>query len=399
MTTAAPPSLSLEEREAPLFFLIAGEPSGDVLGARLMQALKRKTAGRARFAGIGGERMQAEGMDLFFPQHELTHFGLFELLRHIPHLLKRIRQTIAEVKRRKPSALITIDSPDFCFRVAKALKGLDIPLIHYVAPTVWAWRPKRARKIARFLDHLLVLLPFEPPYFTRENLPCTFVGHSIVEGAADKGDAVRFRARHAIPDDAQLLAVLPGSRMSEVTRLLPIFKETVARLHAQHPHLHVIVPTVSGVDPVVTAAVRDWATPVTVTLGDEDKYDAFAAATAALACSGTISVELALAKLPTVIAYKLNALTVRLYRRFIKTKYATLINIMQNRMVMPELLQEDCTPEKLVAAVDELLSDPVARQKQVDELAAIAGWLGQGAFVPSERAADVVLQVVRERGR
>ena len=164
----------------------------------------RSNGNQVRFAGIGGPRMQAEGIDLFFPQEELAHFGLFELLRHVPHLLKRMKETEAEIRRVSPAALITIDAPDFCFRVARKLKGEGIPLIHYVAPTVWAWRPGRARKIAQFLDHLLALLPFEPPYFTREGLGCTFVGHSIIESKAAEGDAVRFREKFKIASDAEL---------------------------------------------------------------------------------------------------------------------------------------------------------------------------------------------------
>ena len=230
----------------PLFFLIAGEASGDLLGARLMHALKKQTRGQVRFAGIGGPRMQAEGIELFFPQAELAHFGLFELLRHVPHIFKRIKQTIAEVRRRRPAALITIDAPDFCFRVARELKGEGVPLIHYVAPTVWVWRKGRAKKIAKFLDHLLALLPFEPPYFTKEGLGCTFVGHPIVESDAGQGDAQRFRAAHNIPFGSILLTVLPGSRMSEVSRLMPVYKNTVALLRAQHPALHIVIPTIAS---------------------------------------------------------------------------------------------------------------------------------------------------------
>lgn len=379
----------------PVFFLIAGEPSGDLLGARLMRALAKATHGRARFVGIGGPRMQAEGIELFFPQSELAHFGLFELLRHIPHLLKRIRQTIAEVQRIRPTALITIDAPDFCFRVAKKLKGEGIPLIHYVAPTVWAWRAGRAKKIAQFLDHLLALLPFEPPYFTREKLPCTFVGHPIVEGRADQGNAAAFRQRHQIPDDAPLLTVLPGSRQSEVKRLLPIFGATIALLKEKHPYLRIVVPSLNPVADEVRRMTADWALPVIVTDGDEEKYDAFAASTAALACSGTVSVELAMARLPTIIAYRVSPLTAALYRHFIKAKFATLINIMQNRMVMPEYLQENCTPENLAAAVDMLLVQPDMRDRQIADLTTIVGWLGRDQFVPSEKAAQVILDVVR----
>jgi lipid-A-disaccharide synthase len=381
--------------DQPVFFLIAGEPSGDLLGARLMQALRQLTQGKARFVGIGGERMQAEGIELFFPQSELAHFGLFELLRHVPHLLQRIKETVAEIKRIQPAALITIDAPDFSFRVAKQLKGQGVPLIHYVAPTVWAWRPGRAKKVAQFLDHLLALLPFEPPYFTRERLPCTFVGHPIVESGADHGNAAAFRQRHGLDDTTPLLTILPGSRQSEITRLLPIFGATLAQLRNKHPYLRVVVPTLAPVAAQVKAAAAGWALPTLIVEGDQEKYDAFATSTAALACSGTVSVELAMARLPTIITYKVSALTAALYRHFIKAKYATLINIMQDRIIMPEYLQDDCTPEKLAAAVDELLTRPGARQRQVTELTTIAAWLGRGQFVPSERAAQVILDVVR----
>ena len=390
--------MNLPTPEAPLFFLIAGEASGDVLGAGLMRALKKLTEGQARFTGIGGERMQAEGLEVFFPQAELAHVGIFEVLCHLPRLLRRIRQTVKEVKRRQPAALITIDSPDFSFRVAKKVKADNpsFPLIHYVAPSVWAWRPGRAREVAKFLDHLLALLPFEPPYFTRESLPCTFVGHPIVESEAGKGDAARFCARHPLPPEAPLLAVLPGSRMSEIKRLMPVFRETVEQLHALHPGLHIAIPTVGNVANAVKKETSHWPMPVTVTLSDEDKYDALAASRAALACSGTISIELALARVPSVIAYKINPLTAALVRRLLKTKYATLINIMQDRIIMPEFLQENCTADNLAVAVNELLSDPAARKSQTDELKTMAGWLGQGQFIPSERAAKAVLSVVRQ---
>lgn len=380
--------------DGPLFFLVAGEASGDLLGARLMAALKKKTGGAVRFAGIGGPRMQAEGIDLLFPQSELAHFGVFELLGHIPNILKRIRETIAAVKQLQPAALITIDAPDFSFRVARKLKRTGIPLIHYVAPTVWAWRPGRARKIAKFLSHLLVLLPFEPPYFTKEGLGCSFVGHSIVENGADRGRAQRFFARHQLSSSTLLLTVLPGSRRSEVERLMPIFGATVQLLKQRYPDMRVVIPTVDHVASYVEEQSRTWPVPVIMTEDDEDKYDGFAASQAALACSGTVAVELALAHLPAVIAYKISPLTYYLYRRFIKVRFANLVNIMHDRMVVPEFLQKDCTPEKLAAAVDDLLSNDAHRQQQVAGLKEVGSWLGQGHFVPSEKAADQVLSLL-----
>ena len=387
--------------DAPLFFLIAGEASGDVLGARLMRALKARTGGAARFAGIGGPRMQAEGITLLFPQAELAHFGLFELLRHLPHLARRLRETVAEILRLKPAALITIDAPDFCFRVARKVKAADasIPLIHYVAPTVWVWRAGRARKIAQFLDHLLALLPFEPPYFTREGLACTFVGHPIIESGAGKGDGARFREVHTIPPQAEVLVVLPGSRISEIERLLPVLAQAIVKLYKQHPRLHVVIPAAPGFAAPIWERVQHWPVPVTVVEGDGKKYDAFAAARAALACSGTVSIELALARLPSVTLYKLHPLTALLYGPFVGHTFANLVNIMHKRMAVPELLQFNCTPAKIAAAAHDLLTDEKQRQEQIAALTEVASWLGKGQFVPSERAADTVLQTAKDRGR
>ena len=381
--------------ETPIYFLIAGEASGDLLGARLMQALRKITNNNARFMGIGGSRMRAEGIELLFPQEELAHMGFIDVLRHLPNIMRRINETAAAVKKNHPAALITIDSPDFSFRVAKKLKGADIPLIHYVAPTVWAWRAGRAKKVAKFLDHLLALLPFEPPYFTREGLGCTFVGHSIVESGAAHGDAARFYAAHNIPDDAVLLTLLPGSRVGEITRLMPVFGEVVRQLHAVCPTLQAVLPTVPNLRDRLCGMVADWPVPVTLIEGDADKYDAFAASRAALACSGTVALELALAKLPAVVAYKASPLSFAIARRFLKIKYASLVNLMHDKMVVPECIQEDCTPEKIVPLLRGLLTDDLVRQRQLDGLGDVAGWLGQGQFVPSEQAAKTVLAVVR----
>ncbi|HYG88246.1 MAG TPA: lipid-A-disaccharide synthase [Azospirillum sp.] len=386
----------------PLLFLIAGEPSGDVLGARLMAALKRLTGGRVRFAGIGGERMAAEGLETLVPQSELALFGVFELLPQLPNLMRRMDQTVAEIARLRPDAVVTIDSPGFTVRVAKRVRAAapDIPLIHYVAPTVWAWKPQRARKYAAIYDHLMAVLPFEPPYFEAEGLDCTFVGHSVVESGAGKGDAAAFRARHGVSPAKHVVAVLPGSRRSEVSRLLPDFRATLERLLPTHPNLVVVIPTVATVRDHVAAAVADWPVDTIVVEGDAEKYDAFAAAEVAMAASGTVALELALAGLPTVIAYRLSRVTVALYRRFIKVKYVNLVNLMLDRMLVPELLQEDCRPDKLAAAVARLLDDPAARREQIQGVAEVARWLGADAEAPpSERAAHVVLDVVAKGKR
>lgn len=388
-----------DDAAGPLLFIIAGEPSGDALGARLMAACKRLTGGRVRFAGIGGEKMIAEGLESLFPMGELTLFGVFELLPHLPNLLRRMDQTVAEVLRLRPDAVIGIDSPGFTVRIAKRVKAEapGIPLIHYVAPTVWAWKPKRAAKYAAIYDHLLAILPFEPPYFEREGLACSFVGHSVVESGAGQGDAARFRAAHGLPDEARIIVVLPGSRKGEVSRLMPDFRATLERLKPTHPNLVAVVPTVATVRDRVAAGLADWPVRTVLVEGDAAKHDAFAAAEVALAASGTVALELALARLPMVIAYRLNPVTVALYRRFIRIKYVNLVNLMLDRMLVPELLQEECRPDRLAAELARLLDDPAARAAQVEGVAEVARWLGQGGTPPSERAARVVLDVIAQR--
>lgn len=378
----------------PLVFVIAGEPSGDALGARVMAALKAKTGGRARFAGIGGPRMAQEGLVSLFPMAELTVMGLTEVLPRLPNLIGRLNATVRAVRACRPDALLTIDSPDFTLRVARRLKGRGIPLIHYVAPTVWAWRPKRARRIARFLDHLMALLPFEPPYFEAHGLACTFVGHPVLESGADRGDGPAFRARHGIAPKAPLLCVLPGSRTSEVRRLLPVFGAAVGRLAQTHPALRVVVPTVAAVADAVAADVAAWPGQPLVVEGEGEKFDAFAAADAALAASGTVALELALARTPTIITYKVSPLTAWLARRLVTVRFVSLVNLVLDRAATPELLQEDCRSDRLADAVTALLDIGAARQVQRAALDEAMARLGRGERSPSARAAEVVLAVI-----
>jgi lipid-A-disaccharide synthase len=376
-----------------LFFLIAGEASGDLLGAALIRALRKRDAA-VRFTGVGGPRMRAEGMNSLFPQEELAHMGILELLRHIPNILRRVRQCATTAAEVKPAALITIDAPDFSFRVAKKLVGKGIPLIHYVAPTVWAWRPGRAKKVAAFLTHLMALLPFEPPYFTKEGLGCTFVGHPIVESGAAAGDGRRFRAKHHLTPNDVLITLLPGSRAGEIKRLLPIFESTVRILANRYPNLRLVLPAVPHLLETLRRELKDWPVRVILTEGDDDKYDALAASQVALACSGTVALELAMARLPAVIAYRANALSAFIARHLLTIKYANLVNLMHDRMVVPEYIQENCTPENLAAGINDILRNEEHRLAQQNGLIAVASWLGQGEFIPSERAADTVLGVV-----
>ncbi len=379
--------------KAPLVFLIAGEPSGDALGASLMASLKTARP-EVRFAGVGGRAMVEEGLKSLFPMEELSVMGLVEILPRIPALLGRIKETAAEIGRLSPDAVVTIDAPDFCFRVAKRLRDSPVPIIHWVAPSVWAWRPGRAGKVARLVDHLMTLLPFEPPYFEAEGLPTTFVGHPVVECGAETGDAQRFRDEWGIVDSDEVLCVLPGSRMSEVRRLLPVFRDAIGLIRTRHPNLRVVVPTVPAVAYDVRAAIAHWPAPAIAVEGKKAKFDAFAAGHAALAASGTVSLELALARLPTVIAYKLNPVSAWLAKQLLKVRSVTLVNILLGRNSVPELLQSSCTPERLAASIHTLLEDKTARNLQKTDAAEALELLGCGGPSPGMRAAETVLHVI-----
>lgn len=378
----------------PLIFLVAGEPSGDQLGAGLMAALKAETDGQVRFAGVGGERMRAEGLESLFPMEELSVMGLAEVLPHLRRILRRLRDVVTAIRTSGADAVVTIDSPSFGLRVLKRLTGMRRPRIHYVAPQVWAWKPWRARRMAAYVDHLLALLPFEPPIFERHGLRTTFVGHPAVEAAGQAGDGGDFRRQHGIAPDAPVVCMLPGSRGGEVGRLLPIFRETTGFLAQALPGMHVVIPTVAGVRAVVEEDARRWPVPTTVIVGSREKYAAFAASQAAVAASGTVAVELAVAGVPAVIAYRVNPLTAFLARRLIRVRFASLANLVLDREVQPELLQENCTPTQLAAALQPLLTDDRRRTAYVRAGLEAAEALGLGGVPPSRRAARAVLETV-----
>jgi lipid-A-disaccharide synthase len=382
-----------------LIYIVAGEPSGDLLGGRLMHALKERMLGRVRFAGIGGETMAAEGLESRVALAELAVMGVLEVLPAARRIFRRVAETVEDIQRQKPAALVTIDSSGFTWRIAQRLRkaGSTLPMIHYVAPMVWAWRGGRAKRMARWYDHLMALLPFEPPYFTAVGLSCGYVGHSVVESGADKGDGVAFRRRHAIAAGAPLLAMLPGSRRGEVNTLMPVFAEVAQRIAETHPALRIVVPTTANVADRVEAALASWPLPTIVLRGAAEKYDAFAASNAALAASGTVALELAMAKLPAVITYRINPITHAYVSRVVQVDYANLINVVLGREAVPELLQHEGTPEKLAAAATRLLDDRAAAFEQIAAGQEALRVLGYGGVSPALRAADEVLGVIARK--
>ncbi len=378
--------------------MVAGEASGDALGARLITALKQRHIGPLAFSGVGGAQMAAVGMDSLYPISDLSVMGLAEVLPRLRLLLQRLAETSDHVRAVQPAALITIDAPGFSLRLAKRLAGEGIPLIHYVAPQVWAWRPSRARHWAARIDHLLALLPFEPEFFREFDVHCEFVGHPVIEGLEEMpGNGAAFRRVYGVNAGVPLLALLPGSRVGEASSLLPIFAQAAAKLHKERPELHVVMPTVEQVVSTVTDAVKTWPMPVHVVQGPSLRADAFAAADAALAASGTVSLELALRGVPSVVAYRANPITAALVRRMLLLPYVALPNILAGELVMPEFLQENCQPARIADALSELLDNTERRSEQRQKFSNISEMLGGGGVAPSLRAAEAILRLLEEK--
>ncbi len=379
---------------APLRVMItAGEISGDLLGGQLMVKLKELTGGNIVFSGVGGAHMAAEGLKSLFPIDDISVMGLIDILPRARQLLKRIDQTARHAATFKPDVAVLIDVPGFNHRVAIRMRKYapDVPIAIYVAPQVWAWRPGRAKNMLKYVDHVLALLPFEPPFFEKAGLRCTFVGHPVVERFPGLGLGEGFRARNAIASDATVVAVLAGSRMKEVHRLLPIFQIAVETLAARHPGLVAVLPTVPHVEQAVREAAKAFSIPTIVTADPDDKYPAFEAADVAIAASGTVSLELALARTPSIIAYRIDPITAFYVSRVVMVDYASLVNLIMNGPAIPELIQENCVTEKVTAEADRLLTDETARARQLAAFDATRTALGLGGEAPSLRAARAVL--------
>lgn len=368
-------------------FLIAGEPSGDRLGAALMAGLKSLT--QVEFAGVGGPLMQAEGLASLFPMEELSVMGIAEVLPKYLPLKRRIRQAAEAALASGAEALITIDSPDFCLRVAAIVKAArpEFRTIHYVAPSVWAWRPGRAAKMARVIDHVLALLPFEPPYMTAVGMTCDFVGHPVV---AEPLASASERAAFAGP--GPLLLALPGSRKGEISRLVPVFGEVVALLKLRHPDLRVALPTVRGVADLVRELTAAWAVPPQIIEDQGLKRGAFAAADVALAASGTVSLELAANACPMVITYDMHPLTMWLMRRAALIDTVTLVNLVSETRVVPEFIGPAARADRIAPALEAVLADPTAQRAAMD---LTMERLGRGGEAPGLRAASSVLRALR----
>ena len=380
-----------------LVYIVAGEASGDVLGARLLAALRARDPAMEA-AGIGAERLAEQGMASLFPMRELALMGLIEVLPNIRRLARRLAETEADIARRRPDVVVTIDSPGFALRLAHRIRPLGIPVVHYVAPQIWAWRPGRVAEIKARVDRILCLLPFEPVIFAAAGIAADFVGHPVLESGADAGDAARFRAAHGLPPEARIVIVMPGSRRMEVRRLLPVFGATLRLLAARVPNLVAVLP----VSPVVAAAVRagsaDWPVRPILVDGLAGKHDAFAAAAAGLIKSGTSSLEMAVAGIPHLVAYRVNPVTAAIIRRLVRVPFASLVNLLAERAVVPEYMQEAATPAALADGLAALLTDGAAAAAQRAGFAAVLAQLRPPEGLPSAAAAAAVLRQIGRDG-
>jgi lipid-A-disaccharide synthase len=385
-----------EPAGAPLtIMLVVGEPSGDQLGAQLMAGLKMLAGGAIRIVGVGGAAMAAEGMQSLFALDATSVMGLREVVPRIPAILAHVRRAADFALKTKPRLVVAIDSPDFTHRILRRLKRIDptIKTVNYAPPQVWASRSYRAKAMARYTDAVLTLFPFEAVFFERYGIRAFCVGYPVIERVSRMTGGEAFRKARGIAPDAPLIAVLPGSRRNEIRFILPPFKEAVRILARDTLGLVTVLPTVGHVAPLVRMAAADWPTVAHVVETDDEKFAAFDAANVALAASGTVTSELALARTPMVAAYRLGWFTAAIGRPFLRTPYVVLVNLILAREAVPELLQEKCTPEALAQAVKRLLTDEGARAAQLRDLEEAARAFGVGQERPSLRAARAVLDL------
>lgn len=379
--------------------LVAAEASGDSLGAGLARALKARLGDGVRFIGVGGSKMAAQGVQSPFDIADLSILGIFEAIPAYPRIRRRVAETAAMAVADKPDVAILIDSWGFTLRVANALRKIhpDLPLVKYVGPQVWATRPGRAKTLAASVDHLLSIHSFDAPWFEKEGLPTTFVGNPALAKDFSKADPARLRAHIGAGSDDDILLVLPGSRPAEIKLVMPPFEEAVSILKDQRPALHVVIPAAGTVAASVKARVADWPYLAHVIEDEQLKDDAFVAATVALACSGTVTTELALAGAPMVVGYRIGKATYRILKLVFKSPWVTLFNIAARDFVAPELIQDACNGPALARAVAERLDDPALRARQVSAQNAALDKMGRGGADPSEAAADTVLKLLAER--
>jgi len=403
-------------------YLIVGEPSGDILASRLMKAILKKNP-EAEFFGIGGETMRAEGFNSLFNIKDLSVMGVMEVIPKLPTILRRRKEVLTDIEKVQPDVIVTVDSWGFINSILKKLKkkGCKIPKVHYVAPQVWAWKKGRAKKAAQIMEHLTTLLPYEPPYFEKYGLDCTFVGHPVIENTAGlvhggfdssraslsgsfenlshRSGAEALEALEGntleVPKNARVLCVLPGSRHSEVSKLAPIFIESIKRINKEIPNLFLLIPSVETMKDEINEHFKNIGIPYKIIIGQQARYEAFCMSEFALAASGTVSLELAACGTPHVIAYTFNPLTNKIAEVLAITKYANLINILADRFIIPEFVLRNCKADLIVPETLSFLLNKEKCEAQILQANEQLAKLKPADKLPSEKAAEVVLKAMK----
>ena len=379
-----------------LVYIIAGEPSGDILAGRMMQAMKQRHP-EVRFTGMGGETMIAQGFQSLFNIADISVMGFWEVLPKLPVILKRLKQVIANIKEQQPDVIVTVDSWGFVSRILQTLKRekSTIPVVHYVAPQVWAWKKSRAPKAARLMNRMMTLLPFEPAYFEKFGLRCDFAGHPVIEITASlTGDLETFKMKRHIPLQGTILCVLPGSRSSEIKKMIPVFKKVISHLKEHYPDLFLVIPSVTAIAGKIREAFAETEIPHCVITGQQERYNAFRISAFALATSGTVSLELAACGVPHVIAYRFSTITNLIIRRLATINYANLINILANQPIIPEFVLANCREDLISAKVLELMQNRDATAMQVAQAQQYLLQLKPQDMLPSEKAASIVWEMM-----
>ena len=377
-----------------LVYIIAGEPSGDLLASRLMLAL-RDIDPEIRFAGMGGETMTALGFESLFDISEISVMGIVEVLPKLRLIMRRLKEVVADIREQRPDVIVTVDSWGFVHQALARLKkeGNPVPKIHYAAPQVWAWNKGRAKTVARLVDSLMTLLPYEPPYFEKYGLNCTFVGHPVIENTANiKKDTAAFKAKYNIPEQCTLISVLPGSRHIEIKRLIPVFKKALRQVKIAFPDLFIVIPSVAAIAGKVEAAFEDFDVPHRIIIGQYERYAAFQSSMFALAASGTVSLELTACGTPHIITYKFGYVLNKILKHFAGTKYANLLNIFADKFLIPEFVLENCREQLITPAVLDLMQHPEKAKAQIDEARQYLLKLKPDDAMPSVKAAETVFK-------
>jgi lipid-A-disaccharide synthase len=376
--------------------VIAGEASGDFLGGNLIKALRERDPD-LHFSGVGGRHMATAGVRSLFPYEALALMGIVEIFAKLHEVIPLFHQTVDHIVASKPDVVVTIDAPEFNFRLAKALRQkMPVPpkIIHYVAPSVWAWREGRAEKVSKFLDGLICLFDFEPPYFEKHDLACVAAGHPMVEGEAMHADGARFRDEYGILQGDTIIGALFGSRRGEVKRTGPAIRDALFKLADKMERLpHIVAPTLPHIEVDVRDLLKDYGGHLHVFTETDHKFDAFKAFNVAIAVSGTVGLELAALEVPHVIGYKMNPITAMIIKRMIKVKYAHLANIMADKEIVPEFIQHNCIPENMAEAAFQIFQNPAAQKAEFEAVKFRLGFTQEKT--PSQKAAEFVLSFTK----